>query len=474
MPGLFETLNLGARSLQVQQQALQITGHNIANVNNPAYARQRLNLETSAPVDTPIGPLGTGVDAVGVQQIRSQLTDQQIQSEASVRGFLEAQQQAMQDAEAGLGQGVATSASGADSNQASGDPNGIAAQLTSFFNSFQSLSTDPTSVAARQNVIGDATNLASRFNLTDQTLAKLQSQLDSSVQSDTTSANQLLSAIADLNRQIAGAETGSPGAANDLRDLRQSKIEELSKLVNIDVGQESNGSVDISIGGTTFVSGNQAVDSLEAYDAGNGHLSLRAQGSGTALTLTGGNIAGTIEARDGEVADLRNRLDTLASQLISQVNAVHAGGYGLNGTSGTDFFTGSGAGDIQLNAALANDPTLLQASGTAGAVGDNQVALALAQLAKSPNSGLDNQTFSQHYTQTIGAFGHALSSVNSRLSDQDTIDSMLAQERDSVSGVSLDEEMTNMMKFQRAFQASAQIITTVDQMLQTVIQMKST
>jgi flagellar hook-associated protein 1 FlgK len=474
MPGLFDTLNLGARSLQVQQQALQITGHNIANVNNPAYARQRVNIETSAPVDTPIGPIGTGVVAVGVQQIRSQLTDQQIQSEASVRGFLEAQQQATQDAEAGLGQSVASSANGADSSQASGDPNGIAGQLTSFFNSFQGLSTDPTSVAARQNVIGAATNLASRFNLTDQALAKLQSQLDTSVQSDTTSANQLLSSIADLNRQIADAETGSPGAANDLRDLRQAKIEELSKLVNIDVGQESNGSVDISIGSTSFVSGNQAVDSLEAYDPGSGHLLLRAQSSGTALTPTGGSIAGTIEARDGDVADLRNRLDTLASQLISQVNAVHAGGYGLNGTSGTVFFTGSGASDIQVNTALANDPTLLQASGTSGAVGDNQVALALAQLANSPNSGLNNQTFSQNYNQTIGAFGQSLSSVNSRLSDQDTIDSMLAQQRDSESGVSLDEEMTNMMKFQRAFQASAQIITTVDQMLQTVIQMKST
>jgi flagellar hook-associated protein 1 len=469
MLGLFATLDLGKRSLQTQQLGVEVTGHNIANVNTPGYARQRLDIQTSPAVDTPYGPQGTGADAAAIVQLRSAFLDQQIQSETSVTGYLQTLQNALENAQSGLGQTISTLASGSD---ASSNQNGIAGALSDFFNAFQNLANDPSSLTARQVLLQKAADLASRFNQTDQRLASLQSQLTTSVQSGTASANELLAQIAKLNGQISQQESGTSSTANDLRDLRQQKIESLANLVKIDVATDSSGAMDISIAGTTFVSGRQQLDSLQTYDAGGGRILVRAQNAGTALTLTGGSIAGAIDARDGQVASLRADLNSLASALITEVNTVHRAGYNPNGGTGADFFTGNGAANIQVNTALAGNPALLQASGTAGASGDNTVALNLAQLAGTSISGLNNQTFNQSYNQTVAALGQALSSANTQVDDQNTVSTMLTKQRDAVSGVSLDEEMTNLIQYQKAYQASARIITVVDQMLDTILNMK--
>jgi len=182
---------------------------------------------------------------------------------------------------------------------------------------------------------------------------------------------------------------------------------------------------------------------------------VRTANDGTPLALTGGAIAGTLEARDGALTAMRSDLDRLASQLITQVNTIHRAGFGLAGTTGADLFTGTNAADIGVNPALLGDPSLLQLSGVSGAAGDNQVGLALAQLADAPQPDLNQQTFSQSYAHTVAAFGQALSSVNSALSDQEVVQRMLLRQRDAVSGVSLDEEMTDLVKYQQAYQASA-------------------
>jgi flagellar hook-associated protein 1 FlgK len=158
--------------------------------------------------------------------------------------------------------------------------------------------------------------------------------------------------------------------------------------------------------------------------------------------------------------------------LISEVNAVHAGGFGLGGTSGESFFTGTNASDIAVNANLVDDPSRIQASGVAGAVGDNTVAVRLAQLAEVQHAGLGNQTFLESYGQTVAALGQSLNGTTTQLANQQIVENMLLRQRDSVSGVSLDEEMTDLIKFQRAFEASAKLITTVDELLATVINLK--
>jgi flagellar hook-associated protein 1 FlgK len=457
-------LNLGARSLQTQQQGVEVAGHNLANASNPAYSRQRLEIQTSTPLPTTIGPVGTGANAVAITQLRDTLLDQQIQGENSVISFLQSQQTALQYTEAGIGEQL----QGAGLTGAVGSPGGLANDLSGLFNAFQDLSTAPSSMASRQAVISEAQQLTAQFNQLDQRLTAINGQLNQSVQTDVGSANQLLSDIAGLNHQIAGAESGT-GAANDLRDLRQQKIESLSQLVNVQFSTDATGGASLSIGGQLLVAGGTVQDTLETYDSGGGQLLVRTAGGGIPLTPAGGSIAGTIDARDGALKSLHDGLNTLATQMISQVNTAYRAGYDLNGNTGADFFTGTNASDMGVNAALVSDPSSLQASGVAGAAGDNQVVLALARMANAPQAGLGNQTFAQSYHGTITSLGTALASVNTQLADEQSVQSMLQTQRNSVSGVSVDEEMTNLVMFQRAFQASAHLVSVVDQMLGVVV-----
>lgn len=466
MLGLFGTLNLGARSLSVQQEGMEVTGQNLANVNNTAYSRQQLVIQPSTPLQTPIGQEGTGAEAVGISQARDSLLDIQIQSEASATGSLNSQQQALQNAETYLGEQITNTSSGTSS------PSGLTADLANLFNAFQSVSTAPTSLSQRQSLVASAQQLSTQFNQVSSQLGNVRSQLNQSVQNDVTTANQDLTTIATLNQQIIQA-TASGGSANDLVDKREQTIEDLASKVNMSAVVQSNGGVNITIGGVAMVTGVKVTDSLETYDAGGGQLLIKAQNAGTPLTLTGGSIEGNINARDGALATLQTSVNTLASQLITQVNGIYSGGYDLNGNTGANFFTGTDASNIGVNNALVNDPSQFQAAGTAGATGDNTVVLALAQLANTGISGLNNQTFSQSWAQTVGNLGDAISSVNEQANNSASVTQMLTKQRASVSGVSIDEEMTNLMQYQKAYEASAQLITTLNQMLQTVVSMKT-
>jgi flagellar hook-associated protein 1 len=467
MLGLFGTLDLGARSLSVQEEGMEVSGQNLANVNNAAYSRQQLEIQAATPLQTPIGQEGTGVEATGISQATDALLNAQIQSEASVSGSLNSQQQGLQNAETYLNEQITNTSNGTSS------PSGLTADLSSLFNSFQSLSTDPTDLSQRQSLVASAQQLTTQFNQVSSQLGNVRNQLNQSIQSDVTTSNQDLAQIATLNQQIIQAQADG-GSANDLVDEREQSIEDLASKVNINATAQSNGAVYISIGGVTMVSGETASDSLETYDAGGGQLLIKAQNAGTPLTLTGGSIEGSITTRDGALASLQTSVNTLASQLITQVNGIYSSGYDLNGNTGADFFTGTDASDIGVNSALVNDPSQVQASGTAGATGDNTVVLALAQLANTNISGLSNQTFSQNWAQTVGSLGDAISSVNEQANNSASVTQMLTTQRASESGVSIDEEMTNLMQYQKSYEASAQLITTLNEMLQTVVNMKTT
>lgn len=469
MPGLFGTLYLGQQSLQVQRQGVEVSGHNLANVNNPAYARQRLHIQTLPSIRTTFGSVGTGAEVATIRQLRNSLLDSQLLGEYSVSGFLQANQSALQFGQSILGQSIDTQATGPGGVDGQ---HGIAERLGDLFNSFQSLATHPTSVSERQATLMTAQNLASQLNQIDKRLGQLNGSLNKSVQTDVGAANQLITQIANLNQEIFNSEGGAPGSANDLRDLRQQRIEDLSKLVNAQSTEQANGMVDLSISGAAIVTGVHVTDSLQTYDPGTGNLMVRAATGGTPLTLTGGSIAGTIEGRDGALQDMRDGLNSLASTLITQVNAIHNAGFSLTGSTGASFFTGATAADIAVNGALVADPSLLQAAGVSGASGDNQAALALAQLATQKMTGLGNQTFAEKYGQVATSLGQTLSSVNNSMGDQDVVEAMLLRQRDSISGVSIDEEMTELVKYQKAFEASAHLITTVTEMIDTVINMK--
>jgi flagellar hook-associated protein 1 len=469
MMGLFNILNMGAGALDAATTGTSVTGENLANVNNPAYARQRLQLGPSPPLQSLIGQEGTGVAAISINQVRDVLLDAQIQTEAGVTGSLNSQQTMLQYAEAALGEQITNaSTSGADSS-----PNGLASGLSSFFSALQTLSTSPSSISARQAVIASAQQLAGQFNQASSQLTGLTNTINTSITNDVSGVNQDLAQIASINKQIVETN-GVGGSPNEFLDQREQVLEDLASKVNFTTTAESTGAVAITIGGVDMVDGVNQIDSLAAAYNGVGSFQVKSQNTGAFLTLAGGSIEGSITARDGAVAQLQTGLNTLASQLATSVNSVYSTGYDLNGNTGQNFFTGTDAATIAVNSTLAGDPSQFQASGTAGATGDNTIALALAQMANNTVAGLNNQTFSANYAATVANLGSSLATVNSQITNAGAMTQMLTNQRTSVSGVNIDDEMTNLMQYQKAYQASAELISIVNQMLQTVVSMKTT
>lgn len=463
--GPIGTMDMAAQALEAQQVAIEVTGQNLANMTNPSYAREVANIEASPTIETAIGVEGTGAQATSIQEIRDALLDTQIQSEDSTASYATTEQTTLEDLQSTLGQVVDTSSS--STTGTSSDP-GLGDYLTNLFNAFQTLSTDPSSLANRQALMLDASSLTTEFNQLSSGVSSLHDSINTALQSDVTNANELLSDIANLNNSISVTELSTNSTANDLIDQRQADVEQLAQLASVATTTQSDGTMTVSIGGVTMVSGNQQTDSLQVYTNSAGQELVQATNAGTTLT-TGGSIQARIDVRDGEVQSLSDDLNTLASTLITTVNAIHEKGYGLNGTTNAPFFTGTDASDIGVNSALLNDPSLVQASGTSGATGDNQVALELAQLGDTSQSGLNNMTFNQSYTQTVANMGQALSDVNNQVTSQTAIQNMLTQQRESVSGVSIDEEVSNLTVYQRAYEANARVISVVDELLTTLI-----
>ncbi|HEX3798084.1 MAG TPA: flagellar hook-associated protein FlgK [Verrucomicrobiae bacterium] len=467
MLGLFGSLNLASRSLSVQQEATAVAGQNLANVNNPAYARQQLNVQTSPDLQTPVGNEGTGVEAISITEARDALLDNQIQSEGSVSSSLTSQQTALQDAETYLNEQLSASST---SNLPSSD-NGLTAAISNLFSAFQGVATSPGDAAAQDTLVAAAQAVTQQFNSISSGLSSVDSNINSSITSDVAGANQDLSDIATLNQQIIVA-TASGTTANDLVDLRQQKLEDLASKVNVDTSMQSNGALNISIRSVGLVEGGNVTNQLTTVDPGNGQLLLGSSGGSGTIPVTGGSIGGNITARDGALASLQSSLDNLAGQLSTSVNAVYEPGFSSKGATGQSFFSGTTAATISVNSSLVANPATLQYSGD-GTAGDNTIALSLAQLANQNISGLNGQTFSDNYTETVGALGNAISSVNDQVTNNAAVTSMLQNQRASVSGVSTDEEMTNLVQFQKAYQASAELITTLNEMLETVISMKT-
>ncbi len=469
MLGLFGALNMAGQSLQTQMAGIEVTGQNLSNVNTTGYTRQAVDIETSPDITTGIGPEGTGAEAVSIQQITNQLLNNQIQSQQSTNGYWNSQQSALQSVQDDLNEFLSNTTSNSGSTVTS---SGLSTLLSNFFNDAQAVATSPTSMSARQAVISDAQTLASAFNQMSSEFGQATSNLNTSLSTDVDSANQLLSNIATLNSQISLAEFGG-GQPNDLIDQQRQDLQNLAQLTNITTTAGTNGAVNVSIGGQSLVQGNQVVDTLQTYDPGNGNLLVKTATGGVPLTLTGGSMQGTIDARDGTLATLETGVNNLASSVITLVNNVYSTGYGLDSTTGSAFFTGTDASTIGVNPSLINDPSLFQASGFASATGDNSVALQLAQLGQNAWASLDNQTYSGYYNQVVGSFGDAEQHANNEVSNQTAVMNMLTNQQASVSGVSIDQEMTNLLGFQQAYEASAELVTTINKLFGDTLAMRT-
>jgi len=467
MSNLLANLTVATKSLSAQAMGVQTAGRNMANVNNANYARQRVVLGDRGSVMTTSGVESTGLEALGVTQVRDSLLDQQVLREVSLKAALDTSQSGLQKAQAGLGEQIDSASTATDT--ATGGSHGIAASLTNFFNDFQSFAGNPTDVGQRQTLVQQAAILTDRIQLTNTRLTQTQNDLTTQATGDVATVNTDLQNIADLNAQITRVEGNNPGSAVDLRDTRQAALEDLAGKISFETRPQPGAAGQVQVfaydssGNEVILIDHQNVTGPVTFDGTN----VKAGAAATTLALSGGSIKGALDTRDGALQTLHGNLDSLAAQLVSSVNSA----YNPSGTTG-DFFDSSGttAATIQLAGGLT--ATNLKAS-DGGAAGDNTTALAVANLANhtfsTAGGDLIDGTFGQHYSSAVTDLGQSLSGVNSRVDDEASIEKLVRAQRDAVSGVSLDEETADLMKYQRAFQASSRVIQTIDSMLDTVI-----
>jgi flagellar hook-associated protein 1 FlgK len=462
---IFGIFNIGRLALFAQQRAISVTSQNIANVNTPGYSRQEAVFTTTSPVSSSSGQIGTGVQIDEIRRIVDRFIENQITSEQSSLGRSQIDKSILGRVEATFNDSQGT---------------GINQAINDFFAAWQDLADNPQGRPERLVLLSRAGTLAQQFVWADSQLQQIRNDLNSEIVGTIGEVNALAARIAALNDQIGRAEmTGQ--TANDLRDERGRLLNDLAQKINISTFENDMGQVTVMIGGgKPLVEANRASSIRGVADPGNsGFVNIEfdpGTGSTTDITasITDGRLKGLLDLRDTVVPGYIGQLDQLAAAIIAEVNTQHQLGFDLNGAAGGDFFTPTplGSGAAGTMAVAITDPDLIAAaSSLAGVPGDNGNALFLAQLQDRTVVVLGNATVQDFYSGLVGEIGARSQLAQSSLSAQDVVMRRLSDQRESVSGVSLDEEMTRLIQFQRAYQAAARLITVADELYQTILGM---
>jgi flagellar hook-associated protein 1 FlgK len=465
MGSLTASLNIATQSMLAEEGAIETTTNNIANANTPGYARQVPNLEEAGTIQVGQLTFGTGVDLASVSSMRDAVLDLRVNQET--------QQQGQLSAFIGAGQQIQ-----ALFNETSGT--GLQSSITAFFNSLSELSTDPSDLTTREGVLTAAQNLTEAFNQTSNNLTTLQRNTDLAVQQSVTQINSLTSQIAQVNEQVVAA-TKSGENAGSFEDQRQQLINQLSNYIGVSEIDAGNGGLTLTTtnGAALVVAGQSFALSTQANPT-TGFQDVYANGADITSQISGGELAGQIQIRDQEIPSLQNSLDTLAYNMTTAVNNQNEAGYDLNGTAGGAFFTPltqvQGAAD-SMGVAI-TDPTLIAASGTPGpyntsgnpdATGDNTNANAL--LALQNDNIVDGQTPLSYYSDIVFKIGNDVSSAQTNEQAGSQVLLQLQNLQGGVSSVDINEEAANLVRFQTAYQASAQVATVINNLLETAINM---
>ena len=469
MGGLLNSLEIASSSLLASRAGIETAGVNISNVNNPGYARQRVIVE---PRRDPTGA-GAGVEVVGVKSLRDSILDEQLIRESSNKAYLENFQRTLQIGQVLLGQQIDRQSATPEADSAARNLGGqmaLASGFSEFYNALQTVSVSPTSIPDRQVLLLKAGQLTDKFNSVEARFTSLRSDLNTDLNNRIEQANQLI----DLTSRAAMDNTAvSSNGGGIAKDTLQMRLEELGAYSSIKTQFDDQDRITLSIDGVEVIKDNLVVGEIEgALDADGGvQVSVRNSDSDSTAKLTGqGSIQGLVEARDTVLQDLRQDINLMAAKLIEGINSVHKPGVSLDGSTGLEFFTGTDASNIAVNAALIADLNKIQLSADTDE-GDNTVAGNLLKWLESPQEGLGKMTLAQHYNEAVASYGQELANINNRLADQEVISHTLTQMRAGISGVSLDEEMSSLIQYQRAYQASAKLISTVNELFQTILSM---
>ena len=535
--GLFD---IGKSALFASQAGLSVTSNNIANVNTPGYSRQELVLEIATPATTRSGFMGRGVTTAGIRRSYDRFIQSQLIGQQQSQG-----RSAAMDGTWGQVEQVFNEAQGF----------GLSAPLTDYFNAWQEVANDPEGQTPRTMLLQKAGALVSAAQGMERSVRNTLKSANDGIADAVTQVNGLAKDIASLNDRITQVESGANSEkANELRDQRDNLMSELSKLIEFSSYEDANGSVTITAGMRNLVSGARTNTlSTTVNSAGNRELSL------DNINITGairnGQIGGYIAARADVESSALTGLRKIIASVTQQVNALHQGGFGLDASTGNDFFNPlqltttddsplasitaatitsqtaltldeyrigfDGLGNYsvsnkQTGAAVAagaynpagttialpgmsidvsgavtkadsftvsplttavsgfgvsitDEQRVAAASVMAELPGNNTNALALSGLTESAVANLGNTTYSGYYNSLVSTIGVMDRAAADSATFDENLTAELAAKRDSVSGVSLDEEAANLIRFQRSYEAGARMIKVADELFQTVL-----
>ncbi len=464
MTSLLNALNAGKTSLLTNQKSIEIVGNNIANVNTDGYSRQRAELMQIPAVNFNDFFIGQGVTVSNVSRDYSAFITRQLQSKTIDYGEESGRSDPLTELERIFNV----------------TENNLASQINDFFDAWQELTANPSGQVERDVVIQRGQLLGEAFANISNELDSLTQNMNTEILGEVEYLNEKISEIAKLNDRIRLVEvTGQ--TANASRDQRDQLVKELSETLGVKTYTDNQGMLAIQLpGGMPLVQGNMAATISTVLV--NGNVNLQVNIAGNTLDVTsanlGGKMKGMFEMRDTFIAGLRSDLDTLAVDLTNAVNAQHRAGYGSDGVTNRDFFLDMatlGPTDIpsrNVRVVLTDSSQVAAAGNPDAAPGDNENALLLASLEITHKVGTTNDTFDTFFSQIVATVGIEKARNELALGGAQDATTQLQNLRDGYSGVSLEEEMIDLIQYQRGFESSAKFLATVDEMMNALLQLK--
>jgi flagellar hook-associated protein 1 len=442
MGGLNAALLIGVSGLDASQGALDATSNNIANVNTPGYTREEALLSENPENENGGEITGGGVNLLGLQSIRDELLNLQIQQQTSLQSAADTESSSLQQV-----QTYFSTTSGTD----------ISSALSNFSSSLIELSGNAGSTSAQQAVLSAGQNLASSFNTTANGLTSAQTAANQQVPETVSQINALTKQIAQLNGQLAQVPAVQDGGTT--QDQLDQAVQQLAGLTNVSVTQTNNGETITTGNGTPLVEGNQSYN-LQATTNASGQAAVEdSNGNDITSSITGGTLGGTLQIANTTIPGILTQLNTLASQFATAFNAAQAEGTDSNGNAGAAFFSGTtdpNTAAADISAALTSPSQIAISSDGAG--GNGNVANLSAALTTALPSG---QSVADGYASIVFNVGTAASNASTQSTAIGDSLAQLNNQQGSVSAVDIDEETTNLLRYQTAYEAASRIVSTV-------------
>jgi len=467
MAKITSMMDIGKRSMMNSQTALTTVAHNMANKSTEGYSRQRVDQVAGPSINEGRLNIGTGARAAAVTRTNNPWLERQLEKEGAEFKALETRADGMSKVENIFNEQTNKS---------------INVYVADFFNSFRELANAPESTTARTVVKESAEQMTNEFKKVHGQLTGVQKSLDNTIEFAVVELNQQIKEIAQLNEKIQHVEV-TGGVANDERDRRDLLLKKISEKADITYGEDrKTGMVSVTLGKTAILVSGSLHTALKTVNDEDNKVRIMYELSpgGTSVDVSSqiskGSMGAALDLRDHLIDDLKNGLNDMAMSIAEQVNAAHREGYDRTGQMGGSFFRIDGNArqptlTFDLSTTVAEDVSRIAAAAKPGAPGDNTVANVLHNIQFEPMMG-DGTTIDDFYNSKVGQIGILTQRANKGFEAQQNVITQLSNLRESISGVSLDEEAAKMIEYQKAFEASARLIKVADEMFDTVLNLK--